>query len=109
MCRVQLGKLYDKIEAMKDLGFEILAVSRDDKPSARLMAAMLDSKITVLSDPSMEMIRAYRMKGEGMEMADLGYVVIDVQGRIRARKIDRKFGENAQDLIRVLKRLKAEA
>jgi len=109
MCRVQLGKLYDEIEAMKTLGFEVLAVSRDDKPFARLMAAMLDSKIPVLSDPSMEMIRAYQMKGEGMEMADLGYVVIDTKGRIRARKIDRKFGENAQDLIRVLKKLKAEA
>jgi len=43
-----------------------------------------------------------------MEMADLGYVVIGEQGRLRARKIDRKFGENAQDLIRALKRLKAE-
>jgi hypothetical protein len=35
-----------------------------------------------------------------MNMAQMGYVIIDRQGRIRVRKVDRQFGEHAQDIIR---------
>ena len=39
-----------------------------------------------------------------MEMADMGYVVIDKQGRLRMRQIDRRFGENGERIIRALRR-----
>jgi len=43
------------------------------------------------------------MKGDGMNMADMGYVVIDKQGRIRTRRIDRRFGENVGAIARAVR------
>lgn len=42
----------------------------------------------------MKTIRAYGMHGAGMQMGEMGYVVIDKQGRIRTRRVDRSFGDN---------------
>jgi len=51
----------------------------------------------------MEIIRPYRMKGEGMEMADMGYVIIDRMGRIRydpiirvLRQLNREIGASSE-------------
>ena len=50
----------------------------------------------------MSVIRAYGMKGDGMEMADMGYVVVDKRGRIRTREIDRRFGDNVGAIVRAV-------
>ena len=50
----------------------------------------------------MDVIFRYRMKGEGMPMADMGYVLIDATGRIRRHRIDRRFGEHVADLVESL-------
>ena len=42
------------------------------------------------------------MKGKGMQMANMGYVVLDVQGRIFAREIDRQFGGHARDILAIV-------
>ena len=55
----------------------------------------------------MRVIRQYGMKGKDMQMADMGYVMIDRQGRIRARQIDRQFGEHARDLLAIVQHLRA--
>jgi len=54
----------------------------------------------------MQVIRQYGMEGEGMEMADLGYVVIDRQGRIRAKRIDRQFGDRVELFLHYVRRAK---
>ena len=54
----------------------------------------------------MQVIRRYGMKGERMEMADLGYVVIDREGRIRARRIDREFGDHVERLLHDVRQAK---
>lgn len=84
----------------------MLAISIDTRPVARRLSSSLGLTFPILSDPAMETIRAYRMKGEGMEMADMGYVVIDRMGRIRYRQIDRKFGENVELIVPVLRQVK---
>lgn len=55
----------------------------------------------------MRVIRLYDMKGADMQMAHMGYVIIDQQGRIRARRIDRQFGEHAQDMLAIVRHLRA--
>jgi len=42
-----------------------------------------------------------------MDMADMGYVVIDKQGRIRTRQVDRRFGESADKIVRAVQEAKA--
>ena len=90
---------------MRSLGAEVFAISKDSPGDARRMATELGLGFPVLSDPSMEVIIRYGMKGEAMAMADMGYVLIDATGRIRVRRIDREFGEHAGELVRDLSRL----
>ena len=59
----------------------MLGISIDMPDAAARLAKDLNLPFAILSDPRMEVIRAYRMKGEGMDMADMGWVVIDKQGR----------------------------
>jgi len=108
MCREQLGKLPPRIGELTAEGAAVLAISRDTPEAAARLSRVLGLPFPILSDVSMEVIRAYRMKGEGMEMADLGYVIIDKQGRIRTRQIDRRFGENVGMIARALHQAKSE-
>ena len=48
------------------------------------------------------MIYRYRMKGDRMPTADMGYGLIDATGRIRQHKIDQRFGEHVGDLVESL-------
>ena len=80
----------------------IIAISKDSTGDAQRMNAEVGLDFPVLSDPSMEMISRYGMMGEGMPMADMGYVLIDASGRVRVRRIDRQFGEHAGEIVNAL-------
>ena len=88
---------------IRDAGADVVAISNDDVERAKRMAAEIDGGILFLSDPSLRAIYAYGMKGEGMPMADMGYVVIDRAGRISIRRIDRQFGEHVDQIVTALK------
>lgn len=55
----------------------------------------------------MGVVRAYRMKGEGMDMGDMGYVIVDRQGKVRAQRIDRNFADNLKDVLDTLHQVRA--
>ena len=80
----------------------MFAVSNDAPEVQRRLAEELKLTFPLLSDRRMNVISAYGMKGDGMDMADMGYVVIDKHGRIRARQIDRRFGDNVGTIVRVV-------
>ncbi len=103
MCREQLGKLQPKVNELTSEGAAVLGISNDTPQAATKMALELGLTFPILTDVRMEVIRAFQMKGEGMDMADMGYVVIDKQGRIRRRQIDRRFGENAGAIVQALR------
>ena len=67
----------------------MLAVSIDPPEQAARLAKDLALPFAILSDPRMDVIRADETKGDGMDMVDMGYVLIDKQGLIRTRRIDR--------------------
>ena len=77
-------------------------MSIDRPDAARELRRDLGLTFPILSDPDMHVTQALGMKGEGMNMADMGYVIIDKRGLIRARKIDRNFGDNAREIIDLL-------
>ena len=81
----------------------MLAISSDRRGDAVRMAAELGPDVVVLSDPSMRVIVKYGMKGHEMAMAEMGYVVIGASGRIHARRIDRAFGERAEDIVEAVR------
>jgi peroxiredoxin len=100
---VQLGKLREQMARIRATGAEVFAISNDGRENARRMAAELGDTVRVLSDPSMRVIYRYGMKGERMAMADMGYVLIDRSGVIRARTIDPRFGERGEEIVRGLR------
>ena len=99
---MQLGKLRADMHRIRALGAEVFAISNDGQEDTRRMATDLGLDFPVLSNPSMDVIYRYRMKGDRMPMADMGYVLIDATGRIRQHKIDRRFGEHGGDLVESL-------
>lgn len=84
-------------------------MSIDPPQDAQGLASALGLTLPLLSDPKMEVIQAYRMKGQGMEMGDMGYVVIDRLGRIRYWEPDLRFGENVEKVVQVLRQVKRQA
>lgn len=84
----------------------VLGISIDAPSVARGTAVQLGLQFPLLADPQMRVIRQYGMQGKGMQMADMGYVVLDARGRIRTRKIDRQFGGHARDILAIVQHLR---
>jgi peroxiredoxin len=84
----------------------VLGISIDSPSVARRTVTQLGLQFPLLSDPQMRVIRQYGMKGERMQMADMGYIIIDRQGRLRARQIDRQFGEHGRDILAIVRHLR---
>lgn len=94
---------------MERAGAQVIGISIDKPEAAGRLAKELGLTFPLLSDPTMQVIRRYGMKGEGMEMADMGYAVIDRRGRLREKKIDRKFAERVNDILAIVRTLAQEA
>ena len=109
MCREQLGKLPKKVGALTAEGAAVLAVSGDNTDAAARLTQELGLSFPVLSDPRMAVVRAFGMFGDSMGMPEMGYVVIDRQGRIRTRQVDRQFAENIDSIVRAVRHAKREA
>lgn len=77
----------------------MFAISNDSVDDARRMATTVGLDFPGLSNPSMDVVYRYRMKGERTPMPDLGYVLIDATGRGRVHKIERQFGGRVSELI----------
>lgn len=98
-----------RVRELEQAGAQVLGISIDKPEAAGTLAKELALTFPLLSDPSMGVIRRYGMKGEGMEMADMGYAVIDRRGRLREKKIDRKFAERINDILAIVRTLAQEA
>lgn len=106
MCREQLGKLPKKVDAVTAEGAAMLGISGDSPEAAARLTKELGLPFPILSDPRMAVVRAFGMYGDSMGMPEMGYVVIDKQGRIRTRQVDRQFGENVDSIVRAVRAAK---
>ncbi len=107
MCREQLVKLRPHVKELEAENAAVLAISMDTPEEASKLAQDLNLAFPVLSDPNTVVVREYGMYSRQMRMPDMGYTVIDKQGRIRTDEIDQRFGENANDILRALRRAKS--
>jgi peroxiredoxin Q/BCP len=106
MCREQLVKLRPHVKELQAEGAAVLALTMDTPEQASKLAQDLSLAFPVLSDPNMGIVREYGMYGKQMRMPEMGYTVIDKQGRIRTEEVDRQFGENVNDILRALRAAK---
>lgn len=109
MCREQLVKLRPRVKELVAQNAAVLALSMDTPEQAAKLALDLNLAFPVLSDPNMGIVREYGMYSKQMGMPEMGYTVIDKQGRIRTEEIDRQFGENVNAILRALRTVKSEA
>lgn len=109
MCREQLVKLRPRVKEFEAEGTAVLAMSMDTPEEASRLALDLNLAFPILSDPNMVIVREYGMEGKEMRMPEMGYAVIDKQGRIREQQIDRSFGENAGAIVKALRQAKSPA
>ena len=107
MCREQLVKLRPRVKELEAGGAAVLAISMDTQEQASKLALDLNLAFPVLSDPNMGIVREYGMYGKQMGMPEMGYTVIDKQGRIRTEEIDRQFGQNVNAILRALRSAKS--
>jgi len=107
MCREQLVKLRPHVRELEAEGATVLALSGDTPDEASKLVQDLNLAFPVLSDPNMGIVREYGMYGKQMGMPEMGYTVIDKQGRIRTEEIDRQFGENVNAILRALRSAKS--
>ncbi len=109
MCREQLVKLRPHVKDLEAEGAAVLAMSMDTPEEASRLAMDLNLAFPILSDPNMVIVRDYGVEGKEMGMPEMGYAIIDKQGRIRTQEIDRQFGENVNDILRALRQAKRSA
>ncbi len=107
MCREQLVKLRPRVKELEAEGATVLAMSMDTPAEASKLASDLNLAFPILSDPNMAIVREYGMYGMQMGMPEMGYTVIDKEGRIRTAEVDRQFGENVNVILRALRRAKS--
>ncbi|MGH7929899.1 MAG: peroxiredoxin family protein [Candidatus Binatia bacterium] len=108
MCREQLVKLRPHVKELEAEGAAVFALSMDTAKEASKLAQDLSLAFPVLVDPNMGIVRAYGMYGKQMRMPEMGYTVIDTEGRIRTEEVDREFGEHANAILRALRRAKSK-
>ncbi len=109
MCREQLVKLRPHVRELEAEGAVVLGMSMDKPSDGYQLASNLSLSFPLLSDPNMVIVGEYGMEGKQMGMPEMGYAVIDKQGRIRAQNIDQRFGENAAAILQVLRQAKRSA
>ena len=86
-----------------------MALSIDPPEVAAWTASKLGLHFPLLSDPQAQVIRQYRMFNPPMNMASMGYVLIDAPGRVRAREVDASFGAHSEAILQRLARLEGTA
>ena len=82
----------------------VLALSTDAPPVAAQTASRLGLQFPLLSDPLAQVIRHYQMFNPPMNMASMGYVLIDAHGRVHAREVDPYFGVHSEAILQRLAR-----
>lgn len=78
----------------------MVAISADSAADTKKVDSLLNGAYPLLLDPDLKVIRTFRMDHDmGSEtVGNMGYVIIDKQGIVRAMRVDPIFGSDA-DLI----------
>lgn len=69
------------------------------------MHELLGRKITLLTDPDLRVIGAFRMQHAmgGATIGNMGYAIVDGSGTVRTAVVDPLFGRNADQILGVLR------
>ena len=93
---------------------DLIAVGYDTPESLRQTQAGSGASFPLLADKDLTVTRLYDMQlrpdwpmGGMGQLPEMGYVMIDGAGKIRLQRVDLYFGDNAGQMLEVLKGLGA--
>ena len=105
----QLGELEKNIDSLRPLA-DVVAVGGDSATSIKQMQTTTKASFPLLRDNNLAVAKQYdmRLRGDwpmGMMGAypEMGYVIVDAQGRIKAQRVDLNFGDHVGDMLALLK------
>lgn len=93
---------------------DLIAVGYDTPESLRQTKAGSGASFPLLADKDLTVTRLYDMQlrpawpmGGMGELPEMGYVIIDGAGKLRLQRVDLYFGNNAGQMLDILKGLNA--
>lgn len=88
---------------------EVVAISVDPPSESQKLDQLLGKAFPLLRDENLRVIKPYGMEHNmgGDIVGNMGYVIIDGKGVVRAQTIDPVFGQNASKIIQTLKAVQA--
>ena len=105
----QLGELEKNIDGLLPLA-DIVAIGNDSAATIKQMQTTTRASFPLLRDADLAVATQYDMQLRGdwpMGMMgafpEMGYVVIDEHGLIRAQRVDLSFGDHTADMLLLLK------
>ena len=91
---------------MKGLA-KVVAISTDEAAESKKLDHLLEKAFPLLSDPDLKVINAYQMRHNmgGITVGNMGYAIIDRQGRVKKVEVDPLFGRHAEAILGSLREL----
>ncbi len=104
----QLGELQKSAAALRQQA-DVFVINGDTPESSRRLKQMTGITLPVLLDPQLSFARAYDMlpkRNQPMGMmsgvGQMGFVIVDRSGMIRAQRVDIQFGAHASQMLEIL-------
>lgn len=109
MCLQQLGELQKKLRQFEQAGAQVIGISVDSGAQAVQVVQTTGATFPILTDADLNVTRQYDMQlrpewpmGGMGPFPEMGFVVVDGKGMIRAQRVELEFGDT---LIQLLKQI----
>ena len=94
LCKPHIAELNQNYETLKSKGIELLMITSIDAEQCQKAIADLDLKIPLLSDPSCEVFKTYRV-GQALGAPLPGQFVLDREGKLQYKHLFSFLSPNA--------------
>ncbi len=109
MCKQQLVELQRRQGQFQSAGADLLGVGPDSGERARAVLQQTGATYPLLSDPDLNVITQFDMHlkpnwpmGGMGRLPEMGYVIVDGKGVIRAQRVDLYFGKNVNEILQLV-------
>lgn len=101
-----------QIDEFNGTNTQVLGISVDTGERARQVVLQTGATFPLLSDPDLSITRQFDMQlragwpmGGMGRLPEMGLVVVDAKGMIRAQRVDVYFGQTAIQMLPLLRRM----
>jgi peroxiredoxin Q/BCP len=115
LCVEQLGELQQSVEQLRQQA-DVYVVNSDTPDKSRQLKQTTGITLPVLLDPQLGVARIYDMlpkpgqpMGDMSGVAQMGFVIVDASGTIRLQRVDIHFGQDADQMLEILRLIEAGA